>query len=325
MPRIAPNRIRGILCQKGLFIIQREEDIMVKKRSMPGLLGKYFIIFILPALIIYTIFCILPFVYTIYYSFTDYTDMNPTNLKLVGFANYLKVFQTPLMLQGIKNSVIYAILLTGFQVILGLPLAAILNQKLRSRNILRAVFFFPAVFSSLIVGYLWKYILSSAQSGLINSMLVALGFSPVNFFTSKIALYSIIATQIWQWTGWAMVIFLANLQSISEELYEAARIDGASSMKSFLGITLPLMCPSVKIVVVTGLIGGMKVFDSIYAMTGGGPGNATQTVMTIMMDKGISDGFYSTGAAFGVCFFIVVLIISAFVNKIMLKWSRGIS
>lgn len=305
--------------------MEREEDTMVKKRTMPGSLGKYFIVFILPALIIYAVFCILPFIYTIYYSFTDYTDMNPANLKLVGFENYLKVFRTPLMLQGIKNSVIYAILLTGFQVILGLPLAAILNQKLRSRNVLRAVFFFPAVFSSLIVGYLWKYILSSAESGLINSMLVAMGFSPVNFFTSKIALYSIIATQIWQWTGWAMVIFLANLQSISEELYEAARIDGASSMKSFFRITLPLMCPSVKIVVVTGLIGGMKVFDSIYAMTGGGPGNATQTVMTIMMDKGISDGFYSTGAAFGVCFFIVVLIISALVNKLMLKWSRGIS
>ena len=305
--------------------MEREEDTMVKKRAMPGSLGKYFIVFILPALIIYAVFCILPFIYTIYYSFTDYTDMNPANLKPVGFENYLKVFRTPLMLQGIKNSVIYAILLTGFQVILGLPLAAILNQKLRSRNVLRAVFFFPAVFSSLIVGYLWKYILSSAESGLINSMLVAMGFSLVNFFTSKIALYSIIATQIWQWTGWAMVIFLANLQSISEELYEAARIDGASSMKSFFGITLPLMCPSVKIVVVTGLIGGMKVFDSIYAMTGGGPGNATQTVMTIMMDKGISDGFYSTGAALGVCFFIVVLIISALVNKLMLKWSRGIS
>lgn len=298
---------------------------MLKRKNMPGSLGKYFAIFIVPALIIYAIFCILPFGFTIYYSFTNYTDMNPTNLDWVWFENYKKVFQTPLMMTGMKNSVIYAILLTGFQVILGLPLAAVLNQKLKTKNLLRSIFFFPAVFSSLIIGYLWKYILSSADSGLINSILIGLGRDSVNFFTSKAALYSIIATQVWQWTGWAMVIFLANLQSVAEELYEAARIDGASTGRIFFNITLPLMCPSVKIVVVTGLIGGMKVFDSIYSMTGGGPGNATQTVMTVMMDKGISDGFYATGAALGVCFFVVVLLISALVNNLMSKWSKAIS
>ena len=122
-----------------------------------------------------------------------------------------------------------------------------------------------------------------------------------------------------------MVMFLATLQWITEELYEAARVDSASGLEAFFRITVPLVCPAVKIVVVTGLIGGMKVFDSVYAMTGGGPGNATQTVMTVMMDKGISDGFYSTGAAFGVCFFIIVLIISALVNKLMSKWSKAIS
>ena len=122
-----------------------------------------------------------------------------------------------------------------------------------------------------------------------------------------------------------MVIYLANLQSISKDLYEAADIDGTSGLQRFFYITLPLMCPSVKIIVVTGLIGGMKVFDIIYSMTSGGPGNATETVMTVMMKKGISDGFYSTGAAFGVCFFIIVLAISAFVTKLMGKWSEAIS
>ena len=290
------------------------------KYSKATSLGKYFLIFILPALAIYAVFCILPFLFTFYYSFTNYTDMNPINLKWVGLKNYIKVFNTPLMMTGIKNSVIYAILLTSFQVIFGLPLATVLNQKLKTRNLLRMVFFFPAVFSSLIVGYLWKYILSSADSGLVNRLIVAIGFNPVNFFSSNMALYSIIATQVWQWTGWAMVIFLANLQSVPDSLYEAARIDGANSVKIFFNVTLPLMCPSVSIVVITGLIGGMKVFDSIYSMTGGGPGNATQTVMTVMIDKGISDGFYSTGAALGVFFFVIVLIISAVVNKLLTKW-----
>ena len=298
---------------------------MVKKRKLrAGELGKYFVIFILPALIIYLLFSITPFLYTIYYSFTDYKDMNPINLHFVGLKNYIKVLQTPVMLAAIKNSVIYAILLTGFQTLLGLPLAFVLNQKLKSRNLLRAVFFFPAVFSSLIIGYLWNFIMSSSDFGLINNILHQLGLGTLNFFTSKNALYSVILTQIWQWTGWAMVIFLANLQSISPDLYEAAEIDGANGLKKFMYVTLPLMCPSVKIVIVTGLIGGMKVFDIIYSMTSGGPGDATQTVMTVMMKKGISEGFYSTGSAFGVCFFIIVLAISAIVTKLMGKWSEAI-
>ena len=298
---------------------------MVKKRKLrAGELGKYFVIFILPALIIYLLFSITPFLYTIYYSFTDYTDMNPINLHFVGLKNYIKVLQTPVMLAAIKNSVIYAILLTGFQTLLGLPLAFVLNQKLKSRNLLRAVFFFPAVFSSLIIGYLWNFIMSSSDFGLINNILHVLGLGTLYFFTSNNALYSVILTQIWQWTGWAMVIFLANLQSISPDLYEAAEIDGANGLKKFIYVTLPLMCPSVKIVIVTGLIGGMKVFDIIYSMTSGGPGDATQTVMTVMMKKGISEGFYSTGSAFGVCFFIIVLAISAIVTKLMGKWSEAI-
>lgn len=294
-------------------------------RRKHGPLGYCFWLFILPAFAVYFVFSILPFLYTVFYSFTDYTDLHPTDLSFVGLKNYLKVFDTPVMKTAIQNSVLYAILLTGFQILLGLPLAALLNLKLRSRNLLRAVFFFPAVFSALIVGYLWNYIMSSSQYGLINSIIASLGGETFNFFTSSRALFSVVLTQAWQWTGWAMVIFLANLQSIPDELYEAASIDGAGKMKQFFGITLPLMEPSVSVVAVTGLIGGMKVYDIIYSMTSGGPGNATQTVMTVMMKKGISEGFYSTGSAFGVIFFVVVMVISGLTTKLMGKWSEAVS
>lgn len=298
---------------------------MKRKRREAGTLGHYFLLFILPALAVYAVFSILPFLFTVYYSFTNYTDMQPVNLSFVGLANYAKVLQTPLMRVAIKNSVVYAITLTFFQTVLALPLAVLLDKKLKTRNLLRAVYFFPAVFSSLIIGYLWNFIMSSSDYGLINNLLHSLGLDTFNFFTANRALFSVIFTQVWQWTGWAMVIFLANLQSISKDLYEASDIDGAGGLQNFFYITLPLMCPSVKIIVVTGLIGGMKVFDIIYSMTSGGPGNATETVMTVMMKKGISDGFYSTGAAFGVCFFIIVLAISAVVTKLMGKWSDSIS
>ena len=296
----------------------------LKKKREAGSLGHYFILFILPALIIYLTFSILPFIFTFIYSFTEYTDIKIKNLDFVGLKNYITVLKTPLMKVAIKNSLIYAVVLTGFQVILGLPLAVVLNKKLKSRNLLRAIFFFPAVFSSLIIGYLWNFILSSSDYGLVNNLIHQLGFKTINFFTADRALFSVIFTQIWQWTGWAMVIFLANLQGIAPELYEAASIDGADERQQFFNITLPLMCPSVKIIVVTGLIGGMKAFDAIYSMTSGGPGNATETVMTVMMKKGISDGFYSVGSAFGVCFFIIVLIVSGFTNKLMSKWSDAI-
>lgn len=295
------------------------------KRREAGTLGHYFILFILPALVVYIIFSILPFLYTVYYSFTNYTDMQPVNLSFVGLTNYMKVFQTPLMTTAIKNSVIYALTLTFFQTVLALPLAVLLDKKLKTKNFLRAIYFFPAVFSSLIIGYLWNFIMSSSDYGLINNIFHRLGLDTFNFFTANRALFSVIFTQIWQWTGWAMVIFLANLQSISKDLYESSNIDGANGIENFFYITLPLMCPSVKIIVVTGLIGGMKVFDIIYSMTSGGPGNATETVMTVMMKKGISDGFYSTGSAFGVCFFIIVLLISTVVTKLMGKWSDSIS
>lgn len=298
---------------------------MKRKRREAGTLGHYFLLFILPALAVYAVFSILPFLFTVYYSFTNYTDMQPVNLSFVGLANYAKVLQTPLMRVAIKNSVVYAITLTFFQTVLALPLAVLLDKKLKTRNLLRAVYFFPAVFSSLIIGYLWNFIMSSSDYGLINNLLHSLGLDTFNFFTANRALFSVIFTQVWQWTGWAMVIFLANLQSISKDLYEASDIDGAGGLQNFFYITLPLMCPSVKIIVVTGLIGGMKVFDIIYSMTSGGPGNATETVMTVMMKKGISDGFYSTGAAFGVCFFIIVLAISSVVTKLMGKWSDSIS
>lgn len=301
------------------------EKNRTRKRREPGTLGNYFIIFILPALLIYVVFSILPFLYTFYYSFTDYTDINPVNLNFTGFANYAKVLQNNLMTTAIQNSIVYAIVITSFQTLVGLPLAVILNGKLKTRNLLRAVYFFPAVFSALIIGYLWNFIMSSSDYGLINNLLHRLGFDTFNFFTANRALFSVIFTQVWQWAGWAMVIYLANLQSISPDLYEAAEIDGASGLKKFFFVTLPLMCPSVKIVIVTGLIGGMKVFDIIYAMTSGGPGNATETVMTVMMKKGISDGFYSQGAAFGVCFFIIVVLLSSVVTKLMGKWSDAIS
>ncbi|NOU67852.1 ABC transporter permease subunit [Paenibacillus sp. LMG 31461] len=280
---------------------------------------------ILPALVFYLVFAVYPFLSMFYYSVTDYSISKMTNLSFVGFKNYESIFNNDLLLAGFKNSLIYALLMTVFQTAFGLVLAVFLDRKLLTRNVLRSVFFLPAVFSPLIIGFLWNYLMSTSDFGLINNGLTALGLAKINFLgDADLALYSVVVTQLWQWTGWAMVIFLANLQSIPKDLYEAADIDGASSWKQFWKVTLPLMQPSVNVVAVTAMIGGLKVFDIILALTDGGPGNATQTIMTAYIKTSFNEGFYSKGAASGVVFFVVVMLITTVMMRVLGKWGKQI-
>ncbi|WP_149466238.1 carbohydrate ABC transporter permease [Paenibacillus antarcticus] len=281
-------------------------------------------ILILPVLIFYLLFCVYPFLSTFYYSFTDYSNMKLTNLKFVGLENFRSIFDSDLLMISIKNSLIYALLMTVFQTTFGLILAVFLDRKLKTKNILRSMFFLPAVFSPLIIGYLWSYLMSTSDFGLINSAITALGFEKINFLGNPdLALYSVVFTQLWQWTGWAMVIFLANLQSIPKDLYEAAEIDGANSWRKFWKVTLPLMQPSVNVVAVTAMIGGLKVFDIIFALTEGGPGNSTETIMTAYIKTVFNEGFYAKGAAFGVVFFIAVMMITMVMMSFLRKWGEN--
>ncbi|WP_246362377.1 carbohydrate ABC transporter permease [Paenibacillus alba] len=280
---------------------------------------------IVPALLFYVLFSVYPFLSMFYYSVTDYSVSKMTNLSFVGFKNYLSIFHNDLLIAGFQNSIIYAVLMTVFQTAFGLVLAVFLDRKLLTRNVLRSVFFLPAVFSPLIIGFLWNYLMSTSDFGLINQGLQGLGLAKINFLgDADLALYSVVFTQLWQWTGWAMVIFLANLQSIPKDLYEAADIDGASKWNQFWKVTLPLMQPSVNVVAVTAMIGGLKVFDIILALTDGGPGNATQTIMTAYIKTSFNEGFYSKGAASGVVFFFVVMVITVVMMRVLGKWGERI-
>ncbi|MEQ4486194.1 carbohydrate ABC transporter permease [Cohnella silvisoli] len=282
--------------------------------------------FILPALIFYVLFCVSPFATMFYYSVTDYSVMKQTNLSFVGLRNYVDIPENDLLLSGIKNSLVYALLMTIFQSVLGILLAVALDKKLKTKNILRSIYFLPAVFSPLIIGFLWNYLMSTSDFGLINQGLTSIGLSKINFLgDSDLALYSVIFTQLWQWTGWAMVIFLANLQSISKDYYEAAEIDGATGAQKFWRITLPLLQPSVNVVTVTAMIGGLKVFDIIMSLTNGGPGNATETIMTAFIKTTFSQGFYGYGAAFGVVFFVAVMLLTMILMQFLRKWGEKIA
>jgi raffinose/stachyose/melibiose transport system permease protein len=262
-----------------------------------------------PALIIFFTFFIVPLLLAVKMSLTNQSNYRPTT-SFVGLSNYIDAVGDSSILNGVGNSVTYAVAVVLLQNIIALPVAVVLNSKMRGRTAFRAIFFSPAVLSVLVVGYLWSFILSSTDFGLANTLLGYVGLGPVNWLGSpSLALWSVIFTQVWQWFGYSMVIYLANLQSISPELYEAAQIDGAGRLQQFWHVTMPGLLPAIQINVVTGTISGLKVFDVVYAMTGGGPGDATETVLTLMYRK-FAEGNYGFAAAFGVLFLIVTLCIS---------------
>ena len=235
------------------------------------------------------------------------------------------VFKMAELKLALLNSIKYAFYMTFFQSLIAIPLAVLLNRKIKGSNFFRAAFFLPAMFSPLVMGFLWQVILGPSETGLVNQILIKLGMQPVGFLSSKYGLASIIFTQVWQWVGWAVVIYLANLQTIPEDMIEAARIDGANSWQIFRRITLPLLYPGVTVVTISSLIGGLKVYDIVQAMTGGGPGYSTQTIISAMIQFGFNDGNYSLAAAFGVVFFIIVMIFTMILLAALKKWEKEVS
>ena len=280
-----------------------------------------YIFMALPAVILFVTFFILPLIFTAKFSFYNWNNYSP-EMRFIGLENYKKILSDQTLFTGIKNALIYAFSTVVLQSLIALPISVLLNKEFKGRNIYRAVFFCPAVLSTLVVGYLWKYLLSASDYGFVNQVLVNLGFNQVNFLgNGKIALTVIIFTQVWQWFGWAMVIYIGNLQSISDDLYEAASIDGAGTWKSFWHITIPGLAPAIKINLVTGMIAGLKVFDIIVAMTGGGPAHKTDTILTLMFSK-FSEGNYGYASAFGIVFLIVSMLLACIMLSIFGKWER---
>lgn len=280
-----------------------------------------YILMAVPAVAVFVTFFIVPLIFTIRYSFYNWTNFSP-DITWSGLENYRKLFSDTMIFGGIKNSLIYAFFTVILQNLISLPVAVVLNTKFKGRNFFRATFFCPAVLSTLVVGYLWKYILSAGDFGLVNQMLNRIGIDTVNFLgNGKLALASIIFTQVWQWFGWSMVIYLGNLQSIGDDLYEAASIDGATTLRKFWHITIPGLAPAIKTNLVTGIISGLKVFDVILSMTNGGPAHKTDTILSLMFAK-FSEGNYGYASSFGIMFLIVSMILSGILLGLFGKWER---
>lgn len=282
-------------------------------------------LFVLPAFTIYTILTIVPLIYTFAYSFTNFDGLSP-NSNFVGLGNYLRIFSTRNVTASFTNSVIFAIIVPILITVLAIPLALLLDSQMKTRNIQRAIFFFPSVISALFLGFIWNFILSPASQGLINSLLLSFGQKKFLLLADpKAAMGLLIMVTVWASTGWHACIYLANLQVIDKAYYEAADIDGAGSFQKFRYITLPNLAPAMTVSILFLLIGSLKSFDLPFALTNGGPGYATTMITQSIITEGVNSNRIGFASAMSILFLILIGVVTLFQVKVTSKREENLS
>jgi raffinose/stachyose/melibiose transport system permease protein len=266
--------------------------------------------FLAPALIIYIAIVVYPMTYSAYLSFFKWDGVSPTK-EFVAFQNYLSlVLSDQVFWIALRNNAIWLIAALLLPTSIGLGLAVLLNRKFRGSNLLRSVFYFPAILSLAIVGLIWTWIYLP-DIGLVNQALGTLGLTALqhNWLADpNLALYAVMAAATWNATGLPMLLFLAGLQTINPEVLEAAEVDGAGPIRRFFSITFPLLRETTLIVLAITAINSLKVYDIIYAMTYGGPANKTQVLSTWMYFLTYNYNSVGQGTAIAVILFLLTLI-----------------
>ena len=237
---------------------------------------------IAPALLVTVVFLFIPMLVSGFWSFTDYNGIRPPTW--VGLDNYVELLTNARFQRAIVNTIVFVFLGMAIGPILGLATALLLNRAIRFRSIFRTAFFLPVMTSLVVVATIWRILLN--DHGLVNTLLSFVG-SPGNDWLNNpyTALPSIVAASVWQGFGFETVVFLAALQAVPRELYDAARVDGAGRWALFRHVTLPFLRPTIVFVYVIGIIGSFQVFDQIYVMTQGGPASATRTIVFDLVDR----------------------------------------
>jgi raffinose/stachyose/melibiose transport system permease protein len=265
--------------------------------------------FILPALILFVGIVLIPSALGASLSFTDSTLGQVGNF--VGLENYARAFRDPATAAPLVQTLIMAAAITVLQNIFGLLLALALNSQIKTRDGLRVIFFVPFVLSPLVTGYLWKYLLT--PDGPVNQVLGAIGLESLAkpwLGLPGYALAAIVLTSVWQFTGSTMVIYLAGLQSVPKELIEAAEIDGANRFQTFWSVVRPLLLPAITVNLTLCVIGGLRIYDQIMAMTSGGPGGSTDSLSTVIYRYAFTFNDFGYGAALAVILTVLVVVLS---------------
>lgn len=278
-----------------------------------------FFIFVLPALALLAIFVFYPTISTFYISLHKWNGFSP--MRFVALSNYLKLLRDPLFLNALKNTVIWMVLYTCLTTGLGLTIAVLLEGNLWYASLVKSIVFLPMVISYVAGGIIWTFIYDP-DFGVLNAFLRFIKLSSLAqpwLGNPKTALYSIIIAGTWMWSGFSMIIISAGLKSIPPQITEAAKIDGTNSWQLFWHVTLPLLIPSLMVVVITTGINSLKVFDIVFTMTRGGPFYSSEVIAHFMYMETFYHSKMGYGSAIAVTLFVIVIIASIPYLKQMAK------
>jgi raffinose/stachyose/melibiose transport system permease protein len=271
---------------------------------------KYLLI---PTILIFSVFFILPVIGGVYISLTNWDITKPV-IRFIGFANYQVMFEDTDFVLAIKNTLVFTAAIVTLRNILALFLAIVLTQGLRTTTYLRTVFYIPPVLSYVVVGIMFTAIFQ--MNGTFNQIL---GFFSLPAKTEWIAnpdtaLLTVIAMDVWKWTGFHMVIYIAGLTAVPQDYYEASRIDGASFWGQLRYIVLPLLIPAFKINITQSIIGGFRVFEQVLTLTAGGPGHRS-TVVGMMIYEYFGRGFYGRSTAMSMLLSVAVVVVTVAIRR----------
>ncbi|MEU6040729.1 sugar ABC transporter permease [Actinomadura sp. NPDC047616] len=276
--------------------------------------------FAAPALAVYALVVLYPSISGIAVAFTDWNGIGDRSFN--GLANFHKLLDDDAARGSLLNTLLLTVAIVVVQNGIGLLLALGVHTKIKSRAVLRVIFFAPAVVSPVMVAFLWKYVYNPAPDAGLNGILGAVGLGGLRqdwLGDPSLALWSVAGMVIWQFAGYSMVIFLAGLEGVPAELHEAAMIDGAGLWQRFRNVTWPLLAPAVTINVMLSTIGGLKLFDQVYAATNGGPGHASETLSTVLYKQAFVFGNYGYSTAIA----LVLALFVAAVSMIQIHYLRG--
>lgn len=284
--------------------------------------------FVAPAILGLLAFVVLPFLLAILLAFTNLRMGSPLPLEWVGMEQFRRVFADATIIRAFVNNAGFALIVVPLQTLLALALALLLNCRLRGMVVFRTLFFMPAVFPLALVGVVWILLFAPGANGMMNAALEVLtlgAWQPKDFLHDPVlAMPAIILTSIWQGVGFQMVIVLAGLQAIPDELYQAAAMDGASKWRQLVHITLPQLKNTLIFVVLVTTILAFRLFDQVQIMTQGGPQNATTTAMYEAIKAAFERQQVAKGSAVTVLLFLIVMLI-AWLQRRMLRNEREIA
>lgn len=277
------------------------------------------LLFILPTFILFTVIIIVPIFFSLHYSTLKWDGFSKE--VSIGFENYKNLFVDDGFIQAVINSLVLALISVGIQLPISLILALTLARGVRGERFFRTVYFIPVIISTVVIGQLWMKIYN-ADYGMLNMVLKTIGLGSLTdawLADTKTALASVFVAMLWQYVGYHMLLMYAGAKSISPDIYEAARIDGAGEAAMAFHITIPLMKPILAVCIIFAVTGSFKAFDLIYVMTSGGPLHSTEVPTTLMYTTIFSRYQYGYGSAMAIFIIVECLVFTLIINKLFSK------